>query len=124
MPYSPDDPRSMFNTGGIFIIWLDGLVPCAVPIMSTTIVGIGNVLVFMYVQTYLVDTFTIHAASALATNTIVRSVAGAVLPLASQQLYRTLGLGWRNSLLALIAFILVPIPWVLLVWGERLRNRL
>jgi hypothetical protein len=61
-----------------------------VPIMSTTIIGIGNVLVFMCVQTYLVDTFTIHAASALATNTIVRSVAGAVLPLAGQQLYRTL----------------------------------
>lgn len=77
----------------------------------------------MCVQTYLVDTFTIHAASALATNTIIRSVAGAVLPLAGQKLYRTLGVGWGNSLLALIAFILVPIPWVLLVWGERLRKR-
>jgi hypothetical protein len=74
-----------------------------VPIMSTTLIGIGNVLVFMCVQTYLVDTFTIHAASALATNTIVRSVAAAVLPLAGQQLYRTLGLRWGNSLLALIA---------------------
>jgi hypothetical protein len=59
----------------------------------------------------------------LATNTIVRSVAGAVLPLAGQQLYRTLGLGLGNSLLAFVALILVPIPWVLLVWGERLRNR-
>jgi hypothetical protein len=94
-----------------------------VPIMSTTIIGIGNVLVFMCVQTYLVDAFTIYAASALATNTIIRSVAGAVLPLAGQKLYMTLGLGWGNSLLALIAFILVPIPWILLVWGERLRKR-
>jgi hypothetical protein len=91
--------------------------------MSTTIIGIGNVLVFMCVQTYLVDTFTIHAASALATNTIIRSVAGAVLPLAGQQLYRTMGLGWGNSLLAFVALILIPIPWVLLVWGERLRKR-
>jgi hypothetical protein len=91
--------------------------------MSTTIIGIGNVLVFMCVQTYLVDAFTIYAASALATNTIIRSVAGAVLPLAGQKLYMTLGLGWGNSLLALIAFILVPIPWILLVWGERLRKR-
>lgn len=125
MPCSPNDSWSMFNTSGTFAIWLDGLLPCTLgsPIMSTTIIGIGNVLVFMCVQTYLVDTFTIYAASALATNTIIRSVAGAVLPLAGQKLYMTLGLGWGNSLLALIAFILVPIPWILLVWGERLRKR-
>jgi MFS family permease len=59
----------------------------------------------------------------LATTTIIRLVAGAVLLLAGQKLYRTLGPGWGNSLLALIAFILVPIPWMLLVWGERLRKR-
>jgi len=79
--------------------------------------------VFMCISMYLVDTFTVYAASALAANTVIRSVMGAVLPLAGQKMYDTLGLGWGNSLLAFVALALVPVPWVLLKWGEPLRKR-
>jgi hypothetical protein len=37
--------------------------------------------------------------------------------------YQKLGLGWGNSLLALIALELAPIPAVLERYGERLRER-
>lgn len=94
-----------------------------VPIMSTAIIGIGNLVIFMCVSTYLIDTYTVYAASALAANTVIRSVMGAVLPLAGQRMYGALGLGWGNSLLAFIALALVPVPFVLLKWGERLRKR-
>ena len=94
-----------------------------VPIMSTTIIGIGNVLVFMCIQTYLVETFTIHAMARWPRiRSLELTVAGTVPPLAGQKLYRMLGLGWGNSLLALIAFVLIPIPWILSVWGKRLRK--
>jgi len=36
---------------------------------------------FMCINTYLVDTYTLYAASALAANTVLRSVFGAVFPL-------------------------------------------
>lgn len=36
----------------------------------------------MAVSTYLIDVFTIYAASAMAANTVFRSLAGALLPLA------------------------------------------
>ncbi|GAP84427.1 putative cycloheximide resistance protein [Rosellinia necatrix] len=94
-----------------------------VPIIGTAFGGVGNVLVFFCIQTYLVDAFTIYAASALASNTIIRSVAGAVLPLAGLRLYEKLGYGWGNSLLAFIAILFLPVSFFLLKYGEVLRTR-
>ena len=43
--------------------------------------GFGFVLVYISVQEYLVDAYTIYAASVLAANTIFRSAFGAIFPL-------------------------------------------
>lgn len=76
----------------------------------------------MTVSTYLVDAYTVYAASAMAANTVFRSLAGAVLPLAGGKMYETLGLGWGNSLLAFIALALSPLPIVFYKYGERIRT--
>lgn len=94
-----------------------------VPILSTVLIGIGNLAVFMCTSTYLVDAFTVYAASALAANAVIRSVMGALLPLAGQKMYNTLGLGWGNSLLGFVAVVFFPISWALCKWGEVLRKR-
>ncbi|KAI1761168.1 bicyclomycin resistance protein [Hypoxylon sp. FL1150] len=94
-----------------------------VPIIGTAIVGIGNIVVFIIIQMYLVDTFTIYAASAIACNMVVRSLAGAVLPLAGLPMYSKLGIGWGNSLLAFIAVALFPVSLLIIKYGESLRNR-
>lgn len=94
-----------------------------VPIMATSLIGVGNLSVFMCITTYLVDAFTIYAASALAANTVIRSLMGAVLPLAGEKMYLTLGLGWGNSLLAFLAIAFLPIPYVLNRWGEVIRKK-
>ncbi|KAI1209310.1 bicyclomycin resistance protein [Annulohypoxylon truncatum] len=93
------------------------------PIIGTSIVGIGNLIVFMAIQMYLVDTFTIYAASAIACNTVVRSLAGAVLPLAGLPMYSKLGIGWGNSLLGFLAVALFPVSICVLRYGEVLRNK-
>lgn len=90
-----------------------------VPILGTTIVGIGCVLDFLSMQMYLVDTFGIYAATATATNTIVRSLFGALIPLAESSLYDRLGYGWRNTTLAFIALAFVVVPLGLMRFGER-----
>ena len=77
----------------------------------------------MSLQMYLVDAFAIYAASALAANTVVRSIAGAVLPLCGLKMYEALGLGWGNSLLGFIALAMVPLPLLIRKWGEYLRTR-
>ena len=76
----------------------------------------------MTVSTYLVDAFTIYAASAMAANTVFRCLVCALLPLCGLQLYHSLGLGWGNSLLAFGALTMVPIPWGFYHYGERIRT--
>lgn len=93
-----------------------------VPIVGTGIAALGNALIFMSIQVYSIDAFTIYAASALAANSVTRSVMAAVLPLAAPKMYSTLGIGWGNSLLAFLALAMIPIPWLLFVHGEKMRG--
>ena len=93
-----------------------------VPIIGTALFGFGNVTIFMCITSYLIDAFNVYAASALAASTVVRSVMGALLPLAGQSMYASLGLGWGNSLLGFIAVACIPVPWVLIKYGRKLRE--
>lgn len=77
----------------------------------------------MAVSMYLVDAYNLYSASALAANTIMRSIAGAVLPLCGLKMYDSLGLGWGNSLLGFIAIAFLPIPFLIQRYGEKLRNK-
>jgi multidrug resistance protein len=93
------------------------------PIIGTSLVGLGLLATFMPIQTYLVDAYHIHAASAIAANTVLRSLMGAFLPLAGPDMYAALGLGWGNSLLAFIALALSPLSWIFFRYGEHIRNK-
>lgn len=93
-----------------------------VPLIATSFVGIGLLMTFMPASTYLVDVFTIHAASAMAASTVSRSLFAAFIPLSSQQMYAKLGYGWGNTLLGLIACLLIPIPFLFIRYGERIRT--
>ncbi|RMZ73939.1 Major facilitator superfamily domain general substrate transporter [Pyrenophora seminiperda CCB06] len=93
-----------------------------VPIMATSTIGLGNLMAMMTIQTYLLDAFTVHAASAMAANTILRSAFGAFLPLAGRDMYNSLGLGWGNSLLGFLALAVIPVPILFRIYGERIRT--
>jgi hypothetical protein len=62
---------------------------------------------------YIIDTYTFIAASALASNTVFRSLAGAAFPLFATQMYNKLNPRWASSLLGFIALAMMPIPFVL-----------
>ena len=93
-----------------------------VPEIGTAIIGFGMITVLMCIQTYLVDAYTIHAASVTAANASLRSALGGLLPLCGLKLYDSIGLGWGNSLLAFIALAMAPLPIVFRIFGARLRN--
>lgn len=93
-----------------------------VPIIGTAFVGLGNLTSMMTIQTYLVDAFTLHAASAIAANTVLRSIFGGVFPLFGLDMYDKLGLGWGNSLLGFVSLALIPVPVIFRLYGERVRT--
>ncbi|KAM0740601.1 hypothetical protein ACQRIT_005785 [Beauveria bassiana] len=95
-----------------------------VPILGTLVIGLGAFLTLMPAQLYLVDAFGAEAAaSALAANTVLRSLFGALLPLAGPAMYEALGFGWGNSLLAFITLASCPIPFLFYKYGEGLRTK-
>lgn len=84
----------------------------------------GEFLSSQAAAAYLYDEFTTHSASASAANRLLSNIMGFVFPLFAPQLYDRLDYGWGNSLLAFIWIAtVVPIPFVLWYWGDRLRAK-
>ncbi|KAK9319970.1 major facilitator superfamily domain-containing protein [Lipomyces orientalis] len=92
------------------------------PIIGMAFIGMGMITIFVPVSTYLVDAFTIYAASATAANTVFRSLGGAFLPLCGMKLENALGVGWSSSLLAFVALALVPVVCFFIKYGGRIRT--
>lgn len=93
-----------------------------VPQLGTAVTGFGSILIFIGIQTYLIDAFEEYAASVIGANAVLRGAAGALLPLCGLSLYDALGWGWGNSLLAFVALAFAPVPWVFGVYGARIRR--
>ncbi|KAI0177515.1 major facilitator superfamily transporter [Pestalotiopsis sp. NC0098] len=94
------------------------------PNIGAALFAAGTIIGFQCVQTYLVDTYTRYAASAVGAATVLRSLAGFGFPLFASSLYDRLGLGWGNSLLAFLAIAIgLPSPIMLWFYGEKLRKR-
>ncbi|KAI4595676.1 hypothetical protein KJ359_006665 [Pestalotiopsis sp. 9143b] len=95
-----------------------------VPNLGTTVAAAGIYLGFLCIQTYIVDTYTTYAASAIAATTVLRSLAGFGLPLFAPYMYNALDYGWGNTLLGLVAIALGwPAPILLWRYGQMLRDR-
>lgn len=112
---------------GVGLLWYGWAAEYAhawiVPLLGQVAIGAGVITAFMPVTAYLVDAFVGYAASATAANTVLRSLGGALLPLAGPKMYAALGLGWGNTLLAFIALSCVPFAWWVFRFGERIRTK-
>lgn len=93
-----------------------------VPMIGTSLIGFGMICIFMAAQTYLVDAHPRHAASASAANAVLRSVAGALLPMCGLDVYDALGWGWGNSLFGFVLLAMAPLPVVFKFYGHRFRR--
>jgi len=98
------------------IFWL-------VCIIATVPFGFGLVLVFLSVQNYLIDAYTIYAASVLAANTVLRSLCGMAFPLFTTYMYNGLGIHWASSVPAFLALACVPFPFLFWKLGPRIRAK-
>ena len=94
-----------------------------VPVIALFFIGIGNMLVSLGLMLYLIDVFTLYAASALAGSAVIRGIGGAFIPLAGVKMYNVLGQGWGNSLLGFIATGLIPVPFLFARYGSWLRTK-
>ncbi|KAJ7740218.1 MFS polyamine transporter [Mycena maculata] len=92
------------------------------PDIGVALVGAGVILNFQAIQIYVVDAFTLYAASALAAVAFLRSLCGFGFPLFAETMYQKLGYGKGNTILAAVAIVIgCPSPWLLWKYGKQIR---
>jgi len=92
------------------------------PLMSGYVMGISVVFIFLALFNYIIDAYLMFAASALAASTVVRSAFGAGFPMFATQMYEKLNPRWASTLLAGIALLMLPIPFILYRYGAFIRR--
>ncbi|KAF5026756.1 hypothetical protein F66182_1175 [Fusarium sp. NRRL 66182] len=93
------------------------------PVAAGAPFGFGMSLIFQSIFTYLIDSYTIYAASVLAANTVLRSLFGAAFPLFTRQMYDSLGTQWASSVPAFLSLACLPMPFVFYKYGPAIRQR-
>ncbi|EHK50436.1 hypothetical protein TRIATDRAFT_128734 [Trichoderma atroviride IMI 206040] len=94
-----------------------------VPTIAGGFLTTALLLLFVGFFNYLVDTYLMYAASAIAANTIMRSACGAAAPLFTVQMFHALGVGGGGSLVGGVAVLLSVIPFLFYKYGAAIRAR-
>ncbi|MCJ1401335.1 hypothetical protein MMC11_004547 [Xylographa trunciseda] len=94
-----------------------------VPIIASAFFGAGIYIIILGILNYVVDSYQTYSASALAGVILVRNLVGAGFPLFGQQMYEKLGYEWASTLLAFLAILYIPIPFIFFYKGETIRLR-
>ncbi|KAF3043526.1 hypothetical protein E8E12_010263 [Didymella heteroderae] len=98
-------------------------LPWAASVCAAIPFGFGMVLIFLSIMNYLIDSYTIFAASVLAGNGIIRSVFGAAFPLFTKQMYDGIGIHWASSVPAFLAVACIPLPFLFYKYGASIRQK-
>ncbi|KAF8995853.1 major facilitator superfamily domain-containing protein [Cyathus striatus] len=112
----PEARLFMGEIGGVLVPWI-------VPIIASVPFGTGICFVFISTFTYLVTAYRPIAASAMASNSAMRSSFAAAFPLFARPMYHKLGTVGATALLAGLTTIMAPLPFVFRRIGHKLRQR-
>lgn len=95
----------------------------AVPCLGILMLGMGFFMIFQAALNYLVDTFTMYAASAVAANTFLRSCFAGAFPLVVGPMYHNIGTGPSSAITGGFSALLIPVPFIFYIFGKRIRAR-
>ncbi|KAH7316912.1 bicyclomycin resistance protein [Stachybotrys elegans] len=104
----PDDERCVAISIGLFwFAWTNSpSLHWLISIAAQVPFGFGFVLVYISIQNYLVDAYTIYSASVLAANAML-----------------SLGIHWASCIPAFLALACLPFPFLFYHYGERIRQK-
>ncbi|KAH8811726.1 major facilitator superfamily domain-containing protein [Xylogone sp. PMI_703] len=91
-------------------------------VLASVPIGWGILMIFLQGLNYLIDVYLWYANSALAANTMVRSLAGAGFPMFAHAMYAKLGVDWATSLLGFLCVALIPVPIGFYYYGAKIRK--
>ncbi|KAH7920530.1 MFS general substrate transporter [Leucogyrophana mollusca] len=98
-------------------------VPWIAPLIGLTIFMFSAYVIYQVVFIYLADCYGPFASSALAGQSLFRNLLATAFPLFTQQMFARLTYRWANTMFAIIATAMIPIPYVLFLYGSKIRAR-
>lgn len=110
-------PQGLFFVSNSFVVArsISPSIHWIVPILAGVPFGAGVAQILQSLTTYLMDTYPLYFASSVASTIVLRSCCGALFPLFSPAMFRSLGDQWAMSLFGFLALACMPIPvlfWV------------
>ncbi|KAH8815498.1 putative MFS multidrug transporter [Xylogone sp. PMI_703] len=128
--FQPEDRLPAMAVGGILmpigLFWFGWTsnpgVNWVPQVISIAFIGAGIMSIFTQGMNYIIDVYLLYANSALAGNTMVRSIFASVFPLFATAMYHRLGVNWASSLLGFLGLALVPVPIVFYIYGPKIRS--
>jgi hypothetical protein len=109
MPLPSNIPQcKLYRTSDPPVHWI-------VPIIAGFPFGCGIAQIMQGVVQYLMDSYTIYCASAIASTVILRSILAATFPLVCPPMYARLGNGWASSVWAFASLACAPLPFLFFV---------
>jgi hypothetical protein len=101
----------------------DAQIPWASSVVAAACIGGGFNIVFQQSINFLIDTYRLYAASAVSANTLLRSFMAAGFPLFARPMFHRLGVGPAMSIIAAVATLALPVPFIFMKYGLALRKR-
>ncbi|TFK32293.1 MFS polyamine transporter [Crucibulum laeve] len=99
--------------------WVHWIAPC----IAGTLFGLGMVLLYISANSYIIDSYSSYAATAMAAKTFMRSEVGAMVPLFVTPMFHNMGFQYAGLLLALVGCVIAPMPFIFYKYGGRIRAR-
>ena len=90
---------------------------------ATILFGYAFAAIFISSYQYIIDSYETFSSSALASITTARYVVSAGMIVATRPMYQGIGVHWSLTILASLATLLIPVPWILLRYGHAVRGR-
>ncbi|KAF2212260.1 hypothetical protein CERZMDRAFT_112000 [Cercospora zeae-maydis SCOH1-5] len=94
-----------------------------VPAIGLGVATMGIFSIYLAVFNFLADSYHRYASSALAAQSFCRNMLAGAFPLFSDQMFKTMTFQGAGGFLGGIGFLLTAVPWVLLLFGPRIRAK-
>ena len=89
--------------------------------MASGVFGYALVCIFTTSYMYIIFVYQQYAASALGFMTFSRYIISGALSPASVKMYEDIGPHWSLTIVAMIATIMAPVPFILYKYGHKVR---
>ena len=106
---------SILRTSNPPVFWL-------APIAAGVPFGIGLSQIMQGLVQYLMDTYTIYCASAIASTVILRSILAAIFPIICPTMFANLGNHWAIMVFAFLSLACTPLPFLFFVRRSNFDN--